>query len=86
MHQRRPQHPDGLPALKRDKADYESRQTVRVSVAARHGRGGGAVGRVSVATGSRMTADIERTVSPSAADEYALKRWAAHGYETAKTG
>jgi GNAT superfamily N-acetyltransferase len=27
-------------------------------------------------------ADIERTVRPSAADEFALKRWAAHGYET----
>ena len=27
-------------------------------------------------------ADIERTVSPSAADEFARKRWAAHGYET----
>ena len=26
--------------------------------------------------------DIERTVRPSAADEFALKRWAAHGYET----
>ncbi|MGW6405364.1 GNAT family N-acetyltransferase [Streptomyces sp. NPDC055134] len=29
-----------------------------------------------------LAADIERTVSPSAADEFALKRWAAHGYET----
>ncbi|WP_329566420.1 GNAT family N-acetyltransferase [Streptomyces sp. NBC_01361] len=29
-----------------------------------------------------LAADIERTVSPSAADESALKRWAAHGYET----
>ncbi|MEV0775570.1 GNAT family N-acetyltransferase [Streptomyces sp. NPDC050433] len=27
-------------------------------------------------------ADIERRVTPSAADEFALKRWAAHGYET----
>jgi GNAT superfamily N-acetyltransferase len=27
-------------------------------------------------------ADLERTVLPSAADEFALKRWAAHGYET----
>jgi hypothetical protein len=27
-------------------------------------------------------ADIERTVSPNAVDEFALKRWAAHGYET----
>ncbi|WP_330478152.1 GNAT family N-acetyltransferase [Streptomyces platensis] len=27
-------------------------------------------------------ADIERTVTPSAADEFALTRWAAHGYET----
>jgi hypothetical protein len=27
-------------------------------------------------------ADIERTVLPGAADEFALKRWAAHGYET----
>ncbi|MGY0007611.1 GNAT family N-acetyltransferase [Micromonospora sp. I033] len=27
-------------------------------------------------------AGIERTVLPSAADEFALKRWAAHGYET----
>src|SRR5512132_1871714 len=26
-------------------------------------------------------ADIVRTVMPSAADEFALKRWAAHGYE-----
>jgi ribosomal protein S18 acetylase RimI-like enzyme len=25
---------------------------------------------------------LERTVVPSAADEFALKRWAAHGYET----
>ncbi len=29
-----------------------------------------------------IAADIERTVRPSAADEVALKRWAAHGYET----
>jgi hypothetical protein len=27
-------------------------------------------------------ADIERTVRPSATDDFALKRWAAHGYET----
>lgn len=27
-------------------------------------------------------ADLERTVLPSAADEFALTRWAAHGYET----
>jgi glyoxylase-like metal-dependent hydrolase (beta-lactamase superfamily II) len=27
-------------------------------------------------------ADIERTLMPSAADEFALQRWAAHGYET----
>ena len=27
-------------------------------------------------------ADLERTVVPSAADESALRRWAAHGYET----
>jgi hypothetical protein len=27
-------------------------------------------------------AGLERTVLPSAADEFALKRWAAHGYET----
>ncbi|MFF0227926.1 GNAT family N-acetyltransferase [Streptomyces sp. NPDC004629] len=27
-------------------------------------------------------ADAERTVMPSAADEFALRRWAAHGYET----
>jgi GNAT superfamily N-acetyltransferase len=27
-------------------------------------------------------AGIERTVMPSAADEFALRRWAAHGYET----
>ncbi|BCK69924.1 hypothetical protein Srufu_038770 [Streptomyces libani subsp. rufus] len=27
-------------------------------------------------------ADAERTVTPSAADEFALTRWAAHGYET----
>ncbi|WAL63822.1 GNAT family N-acetyltransferase [Amycolatopsis cynarae] len=26
--------------------------------------------------------NVERTVLPSAADEFALKRWAAHGYET----
>ncbi|MEV6117766.1 GNAT family N-acetyltransferase [Streptomyces sp. NPDC052109] len=29
-----------------------------------------------------VTVGIERTVVPSAADEFALKRWAAHGYET----
>jgi GNAT superfamily N-acetyltransferase len=29
-----------------------------------------------------VAADIDRTVIPSAADEFALKRWAAHGYET----
>jgi ribosomal protein S18 acetylase RimI-like enzyme len=29
-----------------------------------------------------VAAGLERTVSPSAADEFALKRWAAHGYET----
>jgi GNAT superfamily N-acetyltransferase len=28
------------------------------------------------------TVGIERTVMPQAADEFALKRWAAHGYET----
>ena len=27
-------------------------------------------------------ADLERAVIPSAADEFALQRWAAHGYET----
>jgi GNAT superfamily N-acetyltransferase len=27
-------------------------------------------------------ADVERTVMPSAADEFALERWAAHGYGT----
>jgi GNAT superfamily N-acetyltransferase len=27
-------------------------------------------------------ADLERTVTPSAADAFALQRWAAHGYET----
>ena len=27
-------------------------------------------------------AGLERTVMPSAADEFALKRWAAHGYQT----
>jgi GNAT superfamily N-acetyltransferase len=27
-------------------------------------------------------AGLERTVSPSGADEFALKRWAAHGYQT----
>ncbi len=27
-------------------------------------------------------ADVEKTVLPSASDEFALKRWAAHGYET----
>ena len=27
-------------------------------------------------------ADLERTVAPSAADAFALMRWAAHGYET----
>jgi hypothetical protein len=31
---------------------------------------------------AHYAADIERTVRPSAADEFALKRWAAHGYET----
>jgi GNAT superfamily N-acetyltransferase len=30
-------------------------------------------------------ADLERTVLPSAADEFALTRWAAHGYETDPT-
>jgi GNAT superfamily N-acetyltransferase len=30
----------------------------------------------------RTAADVERTVVPSAADEFALSRWAAHGYET----
>jgi GNAT superfamily N-acetyltransferase len=29
-----------------------------------------------------VTVGIERTVMPSAADEFALRRWAAHGYET----
>ncbi|WP_246201366.1 GNAT family N-acetyltransferase [Streptomyces alboniger] len=29
-----------------------------------------------------VAAGMERTVLPSAADEFALKRWAAHGYET----
>ncbi|MEY9968707.1 ribosomal protein S18 acetylase RimI-like enzyme [Streptacidiphilus sp. MAP12-16] len=29
-----------------------------------------------------VAAGLERTVLPSAADEFALKRWAAHGYET----
>ena len=29
-----------------------------------------------------VAADIERTVMPRAADQFALKRWAAHGYET----
>ncbi|MFE7232463.1 GNAT family N-acetyltransferase [Streptomyces sp. NPDC002405] len=29
-----------------------------------------------------VTVGIERTVMPQAADEFALKRWAAHGYET----
>jgi GNAT superfamily N-acetyltransferase len=29
-----------------------------------------------------VAAGLERTVSPSAADEFALKRWAAHGYQT----
>ena len=29
-----------------------------------------------------VAADIERTVSPRAANEFALKRWAAHGYQT----
>jgi GNAT superfamily N-acetyltransferase len=29
-----------------------------------------------------VAADIERTVAPRAADEFALKRWAAHGYQT----
>ena len=28
------------------------------------------------------SADLERAVIPSAADEFALQRWAAHGYET----
>jgi GNAT superfamily N-acetyltransferase len=29
-----------------------------------------------------VAAGLERTVLPGAADEFALKRWAAHGYET----
>ncbi|MGV4980946.1 GNAT family N-acetyltransferase [Streptomyces sp. NRAIS4] len=29
-----------------------------------------------------VTVGIERTVMPSAADEFAVKRWVAHGYET----
>jgi len=29
-----------------------------------------------------VAAGLERTVSPSALDEFALKRWAAHGYHT----
>jgi hypothetical protein len=29
-----------------------------------------------------VAAGIERTVMPCAADEFALKRWAAHGYQT----
>ena len=29
-----------------------------------------------------VAADIERTVMPRVADEFALKRWAAHGYQT----
>jgi GNAT superfamily N-acetyltransferase len=29
-----------------------------------------------------VTAGLERTVIPQAADEFGLKRWAAHGYET----
>jgi GNAT superfamily N-acetyltransferase len=29
-----------------------------------------------------VAAGTERTVSPSAADEFALKRWAAHGYQS----
>jgi GNAT superfamily N-acetyltransferase len=29
-----------------------------------------------------VTAGLERTVAPRAADEFALKRWAAHGYQT----
>src|SRR5215469_7982682 len=29
-----------------------------------------------------VTAGIERTVTPQANDEFALKRWAAHGYQT----
>jgi GNAT superfamily N-acetyltransferase len=29
-----------------------------------------------------VAADLERTVAPRAADEFALKRWAAHGYQT----
>ena len=29
-----------------------------------------------------VTPGLERTVLPQAADEFALKRWAAHGYET----
>ncbi|GAA2766643.1 hypothetical protein GCM10010103_56840 [Streptomyces paradoxus] len=31
-------------------------------------------------------AGLERTVLPGAADEYALQRWAAHGYETDPAG
>jgi hypothetical protein len=30
----------------------------------------------------RAAAGLERTVLPTAAEEFALKRWAAHGYET----
>ncbi len=30
----------------------------------------------------RTAADLERTVVPSAADEFAVQRWAAHSYET----
>jgi GNAT superfamily N-acetyltransferase len=29
-----------------------------------------------------VAAGLDRTVAPSAADEFALKRWAAHGYQT----
>jgi GNAT superfamily N-acetyltransferase len=29
-----------------------------------------------------VAAGLQRTVAPSAADEFALKRWAAHGYQT----
>jgi hypothetical protein len=28
-----------------------------------------------------VAAGLERTVAPSAADEFALKQWAAHGYQ-----
>jgi ribosomal protein S18 acetylase RimI-like enzyme len=44
----------------------------------------GHAGRVDEVIGwyDSVAAGLERTVRPSAADEFALRRWAAHGYQT----